>query len=306
MKCAILQPIDRAGLDLLQAAGVEPLCAPDTGIDTIAPLLQQADAVITRNWGFPASALAMAPKLQVVGVHGTGTDRIYKAGLAERGIVLVTTAGSNAQSVAEHCIGLMLASARGVHLGHEAMQSGDFAFRGRFRGRELSGRQLGLWGWGHISQAVAPIAQAIGMEVQVYSRHANAKLLATRGLRRVEDIAEFLGTSDVLSLHGVPEERPIIGAEEIALMRRGSILINTARGALVDERALADAVRTGHLFGAAIDVFGNEPLEAGSPLIGCPGLLLTPHVGGSTEEALRRTAREAARAVLAVLGRVAP
>lgn len=301
MKCLVVQPIHADGLECLRAAGVTPVEAPTTRLPDLQPLLRDADAIITRNWGLPGEALALAPKLRVVGVHGTGTDRIDKAGLRKRGIALVSTPGSNARSVAEHCLALLLALARGVPGGHQAMQSGDFAYRERFKGRELFGARLGLWGWGHVSRAFAAMAPALGMHVTVHSRHANEAELAAMGCSLVPNLDDFLGGADVISLHGVPGDKPVLGAREIARMRPDAILLNTARGALVDEDALSAALRDGHLFGAALDVFSEEPLPVGSSLIGCPRLLLTPHIGGSTEAALRRTAQQVAQAVVAEL-----
>ncbi|OAN81957.1 hypothetical protein A8B78_00195 [Jannaschia sp. EhC01] len=302
MKCVVVQPMDQAGLDVLSAGGVEPLPAPSTEMADLAPLLARADAAITRNWGFPSNALAAAPRLKVVGVHGTGTDRVAKSALSARGVKLVSTPGANAQSVAEHALGLMLAVARGIADGHQAMQAADFAFRERFRGVELSGRCLGVWGWGHVSRRFASLAQALGMDVLVYSHHADRAELAAKGCRSASTLEGFLGQSDVVSLHALPTGSPILGAAELALMRKDAIVINTARGALVDDAALVTALKEGRLFGAGLDVFTEEPPKGNSPLIGCPGLLMTPHIGGSTAAALRRTAVEVAQEVLVALG----
>ncbi|MBF9036816.1 hydroxyacid dehydrogenase [Rhodobacterales bacterium HKCCE2091] len=301
MKCAIVQPIHRSGLELLRAGGVEPMEAASTGHDTLAPILAEADAAIVRNWGFPAAAFALAPRLKVIGVHGTGTDRIDMVIARARGIPVVATPGANAQSVAEHALALILAVARGVTEADRAMQAGDFAYRERVRGRELAGSTLGLWGWGEVSRRLAPMARAVGMEVLVLSAHADPAALAATGVGAARDAADLLARADVLSLHGRPGDRPILGAAEIAAMRPGAILVNTARGALVDEAALAAAVRGGHLSGAGLDVFTREPPDPDSPLRDCPGIVLTPHVGGTTEAAMRRMATGAARAVLQVL-----
>ncbi len=306
MKCVVLQPIDAIGHQVLTAGGVAPVKAPSTNLTNLAPLLADADAVITRNWGFPAEALALAPALKVVAVHGTGTDRIAKAELARRGVALATTPGANAQSVAEHALGLLLAVARAIPQAHQAMQSDDFDFRERFRGVEQSGRCLGLWGWGSVSQLFAPMARALGMDVLVLSDHAGDADLVAWGCRRADGLAAFLAQADVVSLHGRPGDLPVLGAGELAQMRRGAIVLNTARGALVDEAALAEALRAGRLLGAGLDVLTQEPPDPSSPLIGCPGVVLTPHMGGSTVAAQRRMAEQSALHVLAALGRAAP
>jgi len=301
MKCVILQPIDRRGLDILTEGGVEPILAPSTDLEVLAPLLAGAEAAITRNWGFPPAAFDLAPALRVLGVHGTGTDRVAMDVARARGIPVVTTPGANAQSVAEHALGLMLAVARGIPASDGAMQAGDYDFRERFRGVELSGLCLGLWGWGKISQLFAPMARALGMRVLVHSTHADPAALAAEGYEVARDVGDLLARADVLSLHGRPGPIPVLGRAEIAAMRPGAILVNTGRGALVDEAALAEALRAGRIFGAGLDVFTREPLPDDSPLYGCPRLIMTPHVGGSTEAALIRTASTVARGIVAAL-----
>lgn len=301
MKCLIVQPIHPCGLETLRVAGVEPLIAPTTDISDLAPLLAQADAAITRNVGFSAEAVRSAPALRVLGVHGTGIDRVDTRALKDRGIILVSTPGANAQSVAEHALGLMLAVARGLLDGDAAIRQGNFTFREKFRGIELSGLTLGLWGWGHVATALAGLVHGLGMEVLVWSEHADEADLAVAGVSRARSTSHLLEASDVLSLHGRPMAAPLLGKAELSQMRKDAILINTARGALVDEAALAATLRSGHLFGAGLDVFSEEPPGLETPLLGCPRLILTPHVGGTTEAALRRTARAVASKVVTAL-----
>jgi phosphoglycerate dehydrogenase-like enzyme len=301
MKCVIIQPIHSAGLEVLRAGGVEPVFAPSTDLADLAPLLSRAEAVITRNWGFPAEAVALSPSLRVVGVHGSGTDRVAMTALRDRAIVLFNTPGTNAQSVAEHALALMLAVARGIPAGDNAMKTGDFAYRERFSGLELSGLCLGLWGWGSVAHALAPMGLGLGMEVLALSGHAGEDELTAMGVTPAKSVDHLLTASDVVSLHGRPGAGPVLGRTEISRMRAGAILINTARGALIDEEALGDALRAGHLFGAGLDVLTQEPPTPASPLLGCPRLILTPHIGGTTEAASRRTAQAVARKVVSAL-----
>jgi D-3-phosphoglycerate dehydrogenase len=302
MKCVVVQPIHDCGLETLRAGGVEPLIARSTDMSDLAPLLAQADAAITRNVGFSSEAVQKAPCLRVLGVHGTGIDRVDTRALKERSIILVSTPGANAQSVAEHALGLMLAVARGLLVGDAAMRQGNFAFREKCRGIELSGLTLGLWGWGHVATALAALARGLGMEILVWSEHADEAALSAAGVSRARTASHLLEASDVVSLHGRPGTAPPLGAAELSQMRKDAILINTARGTLVDEAALAATLRSGHLFGAGLDVFSKEPLGLDTPLVGCPRLILTPHVGGTTEAALRRTAKAVASKVLTALG----
>lgn len=301
MTCVIIQPIHASGLEVLRAGGVEPVLASSTDLADLAPLLACAEAVITRNWGFPAEALALSPNLRVVGVYGSGTDRVAMIALRERAIELFSTPGTNAQSVAEHALGLMLAVARGIPAGDSAMKAGDFAFRERFAGLELSGLCLGLWGWGGVARALAPMAIGLGMKVLALSRHAGEDELAASGVAPARSVDQLLTESDLLSLHGRPGAGPILGRDQISRMRTGAIVINTARGALIDEGALADALRAGQLCGAGLDVLTQEPPASGSPLLGCPRLILTPHVGGTTEAASMRTAKAVAHKIVAAL-----
>jgi phosphoglycerate dehydrogenase-like enzyme len=145
------------------------------------------------------------------------------------------------------------------------------------------------------------MARALGMRVLVHSTHADPAALAAEGYEVARDVGDLLARADVLSLHGRPGPIPVLGRAEIAAMRPGAILVNTGRGALVDEAALAEALRAGRIFGAGLDVFTREPLPADSPLYGCPRLIMTPHVGGSTEAALIRTASTVARGIVAAL-----
>lgn len=302
MRCLIVQPIDAEGPALLRAAGITVETAPDTRLDTLAPLLAGADAVITRNWGFPAPAMALAPRLRVIGSHGTGVDRIDLPAARARGIRVVNTPGANAPDVAELALGLMLALARGLVEAEGALRAGDDGWRLRHRGRALGGLCLGLWGYGRVAQALAPMAQGLGMRVMALSAHAAPADLARDGVAAAADAADLLAQADVLSLHGLPANRPVLDAGALAALRPGALVVNTARGALVDEDALADALHRGHLGGAALDVTAVEPLPADSPLRAAPRLILTPHLGGITDRGMRRTAQAVALAVLEALG----
>lgn len=299
--CAILQPIHAEGQDLLRAAGLTVVSAVDTARDHLVPVLYDAEAVITRNWGFPGWAFDLAPNLRVISVHGTGTDRIDMIRAKASGTCVRSTHAVNARSVAEHALGLMLSTARAIPDADRAVRSGDFAWRDRHSGIELAGRCLGLWGYGAVAQEFASMAQALGMRVLVLSKHADAGMLAGRGLRAVADVPELLEGSDVVSLHGRPGPRPLLGKTELARLRPGAIVINTARGALIDDAALIEALRIGQLRAAALDVYSDEPLPVEHPLCSAPNVLLTPHIGGATEEALIRMARGAARNVIDAL-----
>ncbi len=297
----MVQPIAGSGLAILRAAGLRLHLAPRPDFAALAPALASAIAVITRNAGFPAAAIGASPHLLVIGSHGAGTDAIDRAAAEKRGITILNTPGANARSVAELTIGLILAAARGMLAADRAVRDGDEGYRARSTGIELYGRTLGLVGFGHVARHVAPLARAFGMEVLAYSRAVEAGEMAELGVGKVADLDALLAAADVVSLHAAGGGGVLIGAREIARMKPGALLVNTARGSLVDEVALAAALRDGRLAAAALDVTAVEPLPPGSALLDAPNLILTPHLGGSTQAALDRTAAEIARRVVAAL-----
>jgi D-3-phosphoglycerate dehydrogenase len=302
--CVVLQPIAEIGLARLRAAGLAVHVAARPELATLRPQLASARAVITRNVGFSADWMTAAPRLAVIGSHGTGLDAIDLPAARARGIAVVNTPGANAQSVAELTFALMLACATSLLSADRAMRAHDFGWRLGARTVELSGRRLGLLGFGAIARRVARIGLAFGMEVAALSRHASASELAVHGVAAAPDLATLLAESDVVSLHAVPSGPPTIDAAALARMKSDSILINTARGALVDEAALAAALAAGRIAAAGLDVFSPEPPRADNPLFKAPNLILTPHIGGAAREAMDRTALAVADAVLAALARV--
>lgn len=300
----VLQPIARSGIALLENAGLDVFVAPKPTLATFRHHLSAARAVITRNHGFSEKELAAAPCLRVIAVHGTGMDKVEHAAAAARGVAVVNTPGVNARSVAELALGLMLACAREIPAADDVARTCDHAWRDRHPGIELGGRRLGLVGFGHVARALVPMAKGLGMEVSVCSHHTDQAMLTDLGVRLAPDIDALCAGVDVLSLHALPGSRPLIDARLLALMPRGAILVNTARGALVDEAALAAALASGNLRCAALDVTMDEPLRPENPLLSAPRLLLTPHIGGTTVEAMERAGQEVARLLIAALDRL--
>ncbi len=298
----VVQPIACSAVDLLARAGLRVHSAPAPELAAMRPHLASARAVITRNHGFSAAELAAAPRLEVIGVHGTGMDRVDRAEAGRRGVAVVNTPGTNARAVAELALGLMLVCARGLVAADAAARVADAGWRERASGIELGDRRLGLVGFGHVARALVPMARGLGMEVAALTGHATAAELEAAGVAPAPDLDTLCAEADVVSLHAVPGPRPLLDAARIARMRPGAILVNTARGALVDEAALAAALASGHLRAAGLDVTVTEPLPPDSPLLGAPGLVLTGHIGGAAEEAIERTGQAVARKVLAALG----
>lgn len=299
--CLIFQPIAESATRRLVEAGLSVHVAGSTQLSELGPYLATARAVITRNHGISAVEIAAGPNLRVVGVHGTGTDKVDKAALAERGITLVSTPGANAQSVAELTILLMLACGRALTEADQAARQGDHSFRLRRQTMELAGKRLGLIGYGHIARMVGRFAKAIGMEVGAFSHSSGADVLEADGVLALPGIDDLCLWADIVSLHGRPEAMPIIDARRLELIGSAGIIINTARGALVDELALTAALKAGVIAGAGLDALTIEPIRTEDPLLYAPNLIVTPHIGGSTVEALEKTGHQVVDKVLAFL-----
>ena len=259
----------------------------------IASRLGQARALIVRNrTRVDAALLTAGPRLVAVGRLGVGLDNIDLDACAERGVSVHPATGANVVAVAEYVIATTLMMLRGAYHATGRVLAGEWP-RTALIGREASGKTLGIVGFGAIGRAVAQRAEALGMEVAAFDPMLSPGDAAwsTPSVRRFDDLGAMLGASDVVTLH-VPLSRTtwhLIGAREIAAMKRGACIVNTARGGVLDEAAMADALASGRLGAAALDVFENEPLPARSPLHEIPNLYLTPHIAGLTEEASVRT-----------------
>ena len=298
MKCLITQPIHPDGLALLRASAIEPVLAPSTDTATLSRLIVGCEAVITRDAGVSAEVFAASDVLRVVVIHGTGHDAVDKPAAAARGVVIANTPGVNAQSVAEHALGLLLALARGIAAADQAERAGLTGFRESRQFSELHGKTALIVGWGAIgSRFGRMLGTAFGMRVLVYSPRATD----LGGFTRCETLIEGLAEADVVSLHTPmrPETRHLMNVESFAATKRGALLINIARAGLVDEVALAEALTSGQLAGAGLDVYSATAPQG--PLAACPNVLFTPHLGASTQDALSRVALAAAAHVVTAL-----
>ena len=273
--------------------------------DALTSLLAGADALIVRNrTQVDAGLLAAAPRLRVVGRLGVGLDNIDTAACAARDIEVIPATGANALAVAEYVIGTAMLLLRGTYQSSDAVGAGKWPRGPLSNGREIAGKTLGLIGFGGIGRLAATLARGLRMRVIAFDPQVSASspLWGEHGALGVT-LDTVIAQSDVLSLHVPLSEatRHLIGAPQLARMKPDAILINTARGGVVDEEAVAAALRGGTLGGAALDVFDAEPLPAGSPLAGCPNLLLTPHIAGVTRESNVRVSSMIADAVARAL-----
>ncbi len=260
----------------------------------LAAALSDADGLLAGLDEIDASVFERAPRLRVVARYGTGLDRVDLGAAARHGVVVTTTPGANANAVAELTIALVLALARPVVRGRERARAGEWP---ALTGVELAGRTLGLVGLGRIGSLVASKARGLGMRVLACDPFVETAVVELVGL---ETLAR---SADVVSLHAplTAETRRIVDDAFLRLLRPGAVLVNTARGELVDEDALVRALDAGRLRGAALDVLAEEPPPSGHPLLARDDVLVTPHIGPHTAEATTAMGRLAVDDLLAVL-----
>jgi D-3-phosphoglycerate dehydrogenase len=272
--------------------------------ETRLTAITRADAVIVRNVPISAELMDRCSRLKVISKHGAGVDNIDLDAASERGIAVTNVPGGNADAVAEGTVALMLATLRRVPEVHRQVAGGHYSVRWSLRYGQLTNRTLGLVGIGKIGTRVAAIcSRGFRMRILACDPGLSRADIAARGAEKVENIGALLAEADVVSLH-LPltrETRHIIGCEQLRLMKRSAILVNTARGPLIDEMALCEALTTGAISGAGLDVLETEPPTARNPILSAPNVVLSPHTAGSTEEADRHLALAAAENAIAVL-----
>jgi D-3-phosphoglycerate dehydrogenase len=285
---------------LTEDARFEVVQVDDSKDGKFTEALATAHGLIVRSaTKVKADMLDRAPDLRVIGRAGVGVDNIDLVAATERGVAVLNAPAGNTVSAAELTMALILAMVRRVAEADAAMRKGVWS---KLQGVELRGRTLGLVGAGRIGGEVAKRCRAFGMDVLAYDPYLTDERVAELQVKRAE-LDDVLTQGDVISLH-VPltdATKDMIGEEALTRMKKGAFLVNVARGGVVDEAALAEALVSGHLAGAALDVFVKEPLEKESPLLGAPNILLTPHLGASTSEAQELVASEIAEAVRAAL-----
>ncbi|MCD6007806.1 NAD(P)-dependent oxidoreductase [Halomonas sp. IOP_31] len=251
--------------------------------------LRQARIVVTlrERSAIDQRFLEAAPELELVAQTGTGLNHVDVPRVRQRGIAIATTPGGSVDAVAELVIGLMLAFDHRIVAGSRHVAAGDWASQ---LGREASGQTLGLVGFGAIARAVAPRAQALGMRIKAWGRSLEPAQARQLGVEAMPSVEALLEAVDVVSLHLrlTPETRGFLDANRIAAIRPGALLVNTARGALLDQHALLGALQAGRLRGAALDVTDPEPLPAGHPLLSREDVLITPHMGWTTRGTYER------------------
>lgn len=300
--------------EFMDAPAVEQLRAQfdvvydPTLVDDAARLLQEAgkaDAIIVRNRTQVRADLVRAlSQCKVVGRLGVGLDNIDVPACEAAGMQVIPATGANALSVAEYVICTSMMLLRGAYLSSGEVAAGAWPRTRLGSGLETAGKTLGVIGFGSIGQMVARMAQSLGMRVLAFDAllGKESPIYAKSGLESVS-LDELIARSDVVTLHVplVDGTRGLFNAQRIGAMKAGAVLINTSRGHIVDLQAVAAALKSGHLRGAAIDVFDNEPLGANQGLLNCPGLLLTPHISGVSTESNERVSSLIAQRVAEAL-----
>ena len=274
----------------------------------LLPALADADAVLIRSATLiDAEALAAAPRLKVVARAGIGLDNVDVPAATARGVLVVNAPQSNIITAAEHAVALLLSVARNIPAAHASVLAGEWK-RSAFTGVEIADKTVGVVGLGRIGQLFASRIAAFGTTVIAYDPYLQPARAAALGVQLV-DLATLLTRADIISIHlpRTPETLGLIGAAELATVKPGVIIVNAARGGLIDEQALADALASGQVAGAGVDVYVKEPLGADNPLRTAPNVVLTPHLGASTAEAQDKAGTAVARSVkLALRGDFVP
>ena len=304
----VAEPLAEAGVRLLRSSGHEVDERPSITREELLAAVAEADALVVRSATRVDAEVLQAgvPRLKVVGRAGIGLDNVDVPAATRLGVMVVNAPQSNVISAAEHTIALILAQARNIPQAHAALRQGRWE-RQRFQGTELHGKTLGIVGLGRVGTLVAHRLLAFGMRLCAYDPYVSRERAAQLGVELVS-LEEVLRRADVLTIHlpKTPETVGLIGDRELRLMKPGARLVNTARGGIVDEAALAKAVADGHLAGAALDVFSEEPCTH-SPLFEVDRVVVTPHLGASTHEAQDKAGITIAeQLILALSGQLVP
>ena len=288
-----------AGLSLLEAApGVTFTYVEDISEASYQPYLAEADAIVIRTQPMSAASIAKAPRLQIVSRHGVGFDAVDVAALNARNIPLCIVGDVNTVSVAEHAMMLILGCAKQLIRSDRAVRSGPWVWRNRLEQGEVAGKRLLIIGYGRIGRHLATMAAGFSMEIRAFDPYLASKGWPAGNVASMTDLAEGLAWANIVSVHIPKAMGPLLGAAELALMQRGSVVVNTARGGIIDEVALADALRSGQIGAAGLDVFDAEPPAPDHPLRAFDQVILTPHIAGLTREAAERMAIASVRNVL--------
>lgn len=300
--------IHSSGIALLDAApGVTYDYVEEVSEASYAPLVGRAEGLVIRTQPLSAETIAQAERLRIVSRHGVGYDSVHLPSLNSRGIALAIVGDVNSVSVAEHAMMLLLTAVKRTLRADRAVREGYWGWRNGLEARELAGKRLLILGYGRIGRHLARMAAAFGMEVAASDPFLERQGWPEGPAVPAGELKQALAWADAVSVHVPKAERPVIGAEELAAMKPTAVLVNTARGGVVDEAALIAALEEGRIAAAGIDVFDEEPPAQGSLLFHLDQVVLTPHIAGLTAECSERMAVSSVQNVLDFfLGRIDP
>ena len=302
VKVLVAAPLHEKAIEVLEKAGFEVVYEEYPDEERLIELVKDVEAIVVRSKPkVTRRVIEAAPKLRVIGRAGVGLDNIDLEAAKERGIKVVNSPGASSRSVAELVFGLLLAVARKIAFADRKMREGVWAKK-QCMGIELEGKTMGVIGFGRIGYNVAKIANAFGMRVLLYDPYPNEERAREVG-GTFASLEDLLKESDVVTLHVplVDATYHLIDEERLKLMKPTAILINAARGAVVDNNALVKALQEGWIAGAGLDVFEEEPLPKDHPLTRLDNVVLTPHIGASTEEAQMRAGVQVAEQIVEIL-----
>ncbi len=302
VKVLVAAPLHEKAIEVLEKAGFEVVYEEYPDEERLIELVKDVEAIVVRSKPkVTRRVIEAAPKLRVIGRAGVGLDNIDLEAAKERGIKVVNSPGASSRSVAELVFGLLLAVARKIAFADRKMREGVWAKK-QCMGIELEGKTMGVIGFGRIGYNVAKIANAFGMRVLLYDPYPNEERAREVG-GTFASLEDLLKESDVVTLHVplVDATYHLIDEERLKLMKPTAILINAARGAVVDNNALVKALQEGWIAGAGLDVYEEEPLPKDHPLTRLDNVVLTPHIGASTEEAQMRAGVQVAEQIVEIL-----
>ena len=301
MKIVVMEPIHEEGIKILENYAKVSQINVDTPLKRIIEEIRDADAIISRGFiKISREIIYSAEKLKVIGVHGVGVDHIDLEAAREKGIEILNTPAALTETVAEYTLGLIISLLRKINLADEAVRMGRWNEKySKLVGEDVEGKVIGIIGLGRIGSAVARMLSCLKTKIIYYDVERKKEIEEEFSLEYV-DLDELLRRADIITIH-VPltkETYHLISKSEIEKMKNEVYLINTSRGAVIDEEALIDALRNGKIAGAALDVFETEPIDSENPLLNMENVILTPHIAASSRQALIRMAREVAIKVI--------
>lgn len=309
MKVLIVDNVCSIAEEIFTDAGIEPVVMKTPSNEELCKIIKDFEGIVLRNTTkITKEVLDCAPNLKIIARAGVGVDNIDVDYAAKKGVWVVNSPDGNTEATAEHTIAMLLAVARNIPQAYESLKGGKFE-RSKFMGNELLGKTLGVIGLGKIGTRVAEIAKVLGMNIIVFDPFADKKRVNDLGYKKNENLDGFLPVCDFITVH-VPKNKnttDLINSDNIYKIKKGACLINCARGGIINETALLEALKNGHIAGAALDVFVDEPDILNSPLYQqSERLIMVPHLGASTIEAQVKVAKDVSEQAVDVLNGKSP